>query len=91
MQKNVSTEKNKLNVRGFFRRGNLKKSASIFFARIISEKRVLLRAFKIRRGFWARAFQNFSDKKASKTVIFEIAKSEAKNVYFGPALGIISA
>ena len=74
----MGTEKNARNLRGFFRRGNLKKSASIFLARIISEKRVLLRAFKIRRGFWARAFQNFSDKKASKTFIFEIEKSEEK-------------
>ena len=57
------------------------KSASIFFARIILEKLVLLRAFKIWRGFWSRAFHIFSDKKASKTVILEIEKSEGKKTY----------
>ena len=65
-------------MRGFFRRGNFKKSASIFFARIFSEKRVLLRAFKILRGFCVRAFQIFIDKKASKTVIFQIEKKRGK-------------
>ena len=29
----------------------------------------------------ARAFQNFGDKKASKTAIFEIEKSEGKKTY----------
>ena len=77
-KKNVWTEKNALNVRGFFRRGNLERSSTIFFASIFSEKRVLLRAFKILRGFSARAFQIFVDKKASKTVIFQIEKSEEK-------------
>ena len=42
------------------------------------EKRVLLRAFKIRRGLWSRAFQIFSDKKASITANSEIEKSEEK-------------
>ena len=37
-----------------------------------------LRASKNPRGFLARAFQNFGDKKASKTAIFEIEKSEEK-------------
>ena len=36
------------------------------------------RASKIPRGFLARAFQNFGDKKASKTANFEIEKSEEK-------------
>ena len=40
-----------------------------------------LRASKIPRGFLARAFQNFGDKKASKTAIFEIEKSEEKKTY----------
>ena len=70
--------KKTLNVRGFFNRGIYEKSARIFFARIILEKRVLLRAFKIQRGFLARAFQIFIDKKASKTVILEIEKSKEK-------------
>ena len=77
-EKKMWVPKKTLNVRGFFKRGIYEKSASIFFARIILEKRVLLRAFKIRRGFWSRAFQIFSDKKASKTVILEIEKSEEK-------------
>ena len=37
-----------------------------------------LRASKILRGFFARAFQNFNDKKASKMAIFEIEKNEEK-------------
>ena len=37
-----------------------------------------LRESKILGGFLARAFQNFGDKKASKTIIFEIGESEEK-------------
>ena len=62
----------------FFRRENFKKSVSIFFERIISEKRVLLQEFEIRTGSCARAFQKFSGKKASKTFNFENEKSEVK-------------
>ena len=40
-----------------------------------------MRASKIPRGFLARAFQNFGDKKASKTAIFENEKSEEKKTY----------
>ena len=79
-----------LNGRGFFKRGIYEKKVRVFFfARIILEKRVLLRAFKIRRGFWSRAFQICSDKKASKTVILEIEKSEEKkNLCSIPAKGL---
>ena len=63
-------------------RGIFEKYKSIFFKGINLEKQVLLRAFKIQRGFWARAFQNFSEKKASKTVIFEFSKSEGKKYVF---------
>ena len=44
---------------------------------------LFLRASKIPRGFLARAFQNFGDKKASKTAIFEIEKSEEKKPMVG--------
>ena len=79
--KKIWVPKKILNVRQFFKRGIYEKSESTFFARIILEKRVLLRAFEIRRGFWSRAFQIFSDKKASKTVILQIEKSEEKKTY----------
>ena len=59
-------------------RGNLKNSASIFVARKITEMRVFLRASKILRGFWARAFKNFGHKNASKPFFFKIEKSEEK-------------
>ena len=75
--------KYELNVRVLFTRGNFRNSVSIFFARKFSEKRVFLRAFEIRGGFWRRLFQIFSHKEASKTVIFEIEKSEEK-IYADP-------
>ena len=49
--------------------------------RVILEKRVFMRAFKIRRGILMRAFQCFTDKKESKMLIFEIEKTEEKKTY----------
>ena len=45
------------------------------------KRRVFLRASKVWRGFWARAFQKFGHKKASKPVNFETEKSEGKKTY----------
>ena len=56
----------------FFNEEPSKIGEYFFSSRIIMEKRVFLRAIQFRREFWARAFSNLSDKKASKTVIFEI-------------------
>ena len=48
---------NKLIVRFFFyMRESFKNSTNIFYARNVSEKRAILRAFKIWRGFLARVF-----------------------------------
>ena len=52
------------------------KKCEYFFSRGYFRKSE--QAFKILRGFTARAFQIFFDKKASKTVIFQIEKSEEK-------------
>ena len=65
-------------MRAFLLRRKLQICPTVLCARKKSEKRVFLRASKIRRGFWARALQNFGDKKASKTLIFQIEKSEEK-------------
>ena len=67
---------NEVSMRAFLQRRKLQICPTVLCARKKSEKRVFLRASKIRRGFQARAFQNFGDEKASKTVIFEIEKSE---------------
>ena len=76
------TEK-KMNLRVFFTRGKLKNNASIIFARKKLELRVFQRASKNQRGFWARAFQIFGHKKASKPVILDKGKSEEKKTYDG--------
>ena len=69
---------NALSMRAFLMRGNFQICPTVSCARKKSEMRVFLRASKIRRGFQARAFQNFGDKKAGKTFIFQIKKSEEK-------------
>ena len=70
--------KNEFIVRAFFTRGKYEKSANIFSAGKFLEMRVYLRAFKNWRGFRARAFKNFGDKKAGKPFFPEIENSEEK-------------
>ena len=64
----------------------LKKKCEYFFREKKSEKREFLPAFSIRREFCARAFRNFTDQKASKTVNFEIEKKEGKIKTYAPVI-----
>ena len=83
-EKYVGTEKKKITVWAFFKRGIYEKCADIFFAGIILEKLLLFRAYKVRREFWSQALNVFSDTKASKTAKLEIEKSEEKKTYAPP-------
>ena len=78
LKKNYVSESSDQMCEVFFNEEPSKISEYFFSARIIMEKRVFLRAIHFRREFWARAFSNLRDKKASKTVIFEIENSDEK-------------
>ena len=69
---------NALSMRAFLLRRKLQNCPTVLCARKKLEKRVFLRASKIRRGFLTWAFENFGDQIASKTFIFQIEKSEEK-------------
>ena len=67
-----------LNVRGLLGEETSKKVREFFSRELFQESENYCELFKILWGFWARAFQNFSDRKSSKTFFFEIEKSEEK-------------
>ena len=67
-----------IKVAGILYARNLQKKCQYFFCVKLFGKTSILGASKIWREFWAREFQFFCHKKASKPVIIEFEKSEEK-------------